>query len=236
MKLFNLVALTAFASLSVFPAISAEAQIVWVGGVSSDVFDVANWDLSASAVTTIEPDVSIGDDVVIGPGPFANSPIIPDLPAQQRLQLDDGYTLTLDAATLGIAGNDGVGGAPGTANGPTVNIINGAAFDPFFVVNDVKVFIDGTSSATFGGGGNPINLSTVDLSPGATLAFLAETPADYLAEHLSKTTVNGAAAVSDVNILVASDGSAGSVITVVPEPSSLTLAVIAGLALVRRRR
>lgn len=236
MKLLNFVTLITLAGLFSFLATPATAQIVWVGGVSSDVFDVSNWDLSSSTVTTIEPDVSIADNVMIGPGPFANSPIIPELPGQQRLQLDDGYSLTLDATTLGIEGNDGVGGATGTTDGPTVNIINGASFNPFFVVNDVKVVIDGTSSATFGGGGNPINLSTVDLSPGSTLAFLAETPSDFLAEHLAKTTVNGAAAVPDVNILVASDGAAGSIITVIPEPSSMTLAFMAGIALIRRRR
>ncbi|MCA9169742.1 MAG: hypothetical protein KDB23_18840, partial [Planctomycetales bacterium] len=101
-------------------AAQAQGQLVWVGGVSTDMFDVANWDLSATAVTTLAPNVSVSDNVLIGPGPFANNPIIPELDAQQRFQLDDGYSFTLDGATLGVAGNDGVGGATDTTNGPTV--------------------------------------------------------------------------------------------------------------------
>lgn len=215
----------------------ATAQVVWVGGVSSDVFDEANWDLSASSVTVIDPNVSVSDNIVIGPGPFANGPVIPEVDAQQRLQLADGFTFTLDGATLNAAGNDGVGGEAGSMNGPTVQVINGAAFNPFFVVNDVKVFIDATSSARFGGGGNPINLSTIDLAVGATLAFVNEPPANYLAEHLSKTTVNGVPAVDGVNITVVGDGASGSIITAVPEPSSMLLGLLAigGLLATRRR-
>ena len=210
------------------------AQITWVGSVSDDIFDEANWDLSGSAVTMIDPNVSIMDDVLIGAGPFTNSPVIPQLDGQQRFQLDDGQTLTV-AGNLGIAGNDGVGGAPGTTNGPTVNVIDGGHFAPFFVVNDVKVNIDGTSSATFGGGGNPINLSTLDLTSGSLLTFLAETPDQYRAEHLSKTMVDGVAGIEGVNLSIASDGANGSVITVVPEPSGVLLGLLGGLALFCRR-
>ena len=217
-------------------AMSAQAQIIWVGDVSNDIFDEANWNLTNSSVTLIDPDVTIADDAVIGPGPFANDPLIPELAGQQRFQLDDGKVLTLNGATLTVAGNEGVGGAPGTTNGPTVEVIGGGQFDPFFVVNDVKVKIDATSTATFGGGGNPINLSTVDLTPGAVLAFLAETPDAYRTEHLSKTFVLGAPAVEGVNVAIASDGANGSIITVIPEPSSITLALLGLFAVTAFRR
>jgi hypothetical protein len=226
----------AVAVICVVLPMQASANVIWVGGSSTDVFEEANWDLSGSAVTIVDPNVSIMDDVLIGPGPFANDPVIPDVSGQQRLQLGDGYTLTVDSALLSVAGNDGVGGEPGSANGPTVDVINGAQFNPFFVVNDVLVNIDAVSSATFGGGGNPINLSTLDLTPGASLAFLAEDPAAYVAEHLSKTFVSGSPAVDGVNITIASDGAAGSVITAIPEPSSLVLACLAALVLLGRRR
>lgn len=39
-------------------------------------------------------------------------------------------------------------------DGPTVHVVHGGQYNPFLVVNDVEVLIDGTSSATFGGGGN----------------------------------------------------------------------------------
>lgn len=214
----------------------AAAEISWVGSVSTDVFDEANWDLSGSTVSMIEPNVSIADNLLIGAGPFDFSPIIPELSGQQRLQLDDGFSLTLNGGTLGIEGNDGVGGAPDTMNGPTVFVNSGAQFNPFFVVNDVKVMIDGSSSATFGGGGNPINLSTLDLQPGATVTFLAEDIAAYNAEHLIKTFVNGSPAVEGVNLTIMSDGGAGSIITAVPEPTTLTLTALAGLGLLSTRR
>lgn len=216
--------------------VHAPANVIWVGDSSTDVFDEANWDLSGSAVTVIDPNVSIMDDVLIGPGPFTNDPVIPNVANQQRLQLGDGYGLTLDSTLLSVEGNDGVGGEPGSAAGPTVSVVNGAEFNPFFVVNDVLVNIDAMSSATFGGGGNPINVSTVDMTPGATLAFLAEDPAAYLNEHLGKTFVSGSPAVDGGNIMLVSDGAAGSVITAIPEPSSLMLACLAGLGLLARRR
>ena len=218
-----------------FP-VTAQAEIVWLGGVSNDIFDEANWDLTNSMVTLIDPNVSIPDDALIGPGPFANDPVIPEVDGQQRFQLDDGKLLTLQGVSLTAAGNDGVGGAAGTTDGPTVMVLDGAQFDPFFVVNDVMVNIDDTSTATFGGGGNPINLSTVDLSPGAVLAFLNETPDAYRTEHLSKTTVLGVAADEGINVLIDSDGATGSVITAIPEPSSIVLAALGLLSLLSFRR
>ena len=105
------------------------------------------------------------------------------------------------------------------------------------IVNDIALSIDATSSAIFGGGGNPINLSTVDMVPGATLAFLAETPAAFMAEHLGKLTINGQAAVDGVNIEINTfNGASGSIITVIPEPSTSVLVGLAGLALLSRRR
>lgn len=222
--------------LCAISSVAAQAEITWVGGASTDIFDEANWDLSNSSVTVIDPNVTISDDAVIGPGPFANDPVIPEVPNQQRFQLDDGKTLTLDSVTLTVDGNDGVGGVPGTADGPKVDVIGGGQFDPFFVVNDVLVNIDDVSSATFGGGGNPINLSTVDLTPGAVLSFLNETPDAYRTEHLSKTFVLGAPAIEGANITIAGDGAAGSIITAIPEPSSMVLATFGMLALLSFRR
>ena len=106
-------------------------------------------------------------------------------------------------------------------------------------MNAVALDIDGTSSATFGGGGNPINLSTVNLTDGAVLAFLNETPGAFATEHLSKVTVDGAPAVDGVNIMIESfNGNLGSRITVIPipEPSSILLSALAGFGLLIRRR
>ena len=210
----------------IFCVSATMADISWVGGTSTDVFDESNWDLSGSSVTAIDENVNIADNVFIGSGPFANNPVIPDLGGQVRLQLDDGFTLSVDGGQIVYAGNDGVGGAPGTSNGPTVNVINGAHFQPFFVVNDVHVNVDSMSTAVFGGGGNPVNsgtagMSTINLQPGARLEFLAETDTDFRAEHLSKILVNGAPAVEGTNLNVFANG-AGSIVTA-PGPRHYTV-------------
>ena len=221
-------------ALLTFPA---QAVITWVGSTSTDIFEDTNWDLTGSSVTEITENVSIEDDVFIGAGPFDNAPIIPDLGGQVRFQLADGKTLTLDGGTLDIAGNDGVGGAPGTSDGPAVMVLGGGAFNPFFVVNDVKVSLDGTSTARFNGGGNPVNISTVDLAPGAVFTFNGETPEAFTNEHLGKFTVNGAAAVVGDNITLVTNGAAGSIVTAIPEPSSALFVLLAGIGvLIGRRR
>ncbi|MCA9189148.1 MAG: hypothetical protein R3E01_00150 [Pirellulaceae bacterium] len=225
----------------------ARAAIQWVGGTSSDVFDEGNWDLSGSGVVAIDPDMTIADDVLIGAGPFANNPEIPNEGGQVRFQLADGNTLTIDGGTLSYVagGNDGVGGeATADAdisndgiNGPIVNVINGGHFQPFFVTNDVRVNVDGTSSLTFGGGGNPVNNSSVNLQPGATMTFLAETPEAFNTEHLAKILIAGAPAVQDLNFTLAPLDATGSVITaIVPEPSVLALLLPALIAMVGRRK
>ncbi len=214
---------------------TSQAVVVWTGATSADPFDESNWDLSASSVTLIDENVSIADDVTITGGAVT----IPDLVGQGRFQIGNGFTLTLDNSILGVVNNDGAGGEP-AGTGIQIDVTNGSQFNPFFVANNVAVDIDGTSSATFGGGGNPVNIATINLTDGAVLAFLAETPAAFIAEHLSKVTVDGLPAVEGGNILVeAFNGASGSRVTVipVPEPSSILLTGLAGLGfLIRRRR
>jgi len=226
---------TLIMSLSAVATLSSQAVILWTGATSADPFDDTNWDFSGSGVAAVDPNVSIADNVTITNGNVT----IPDLPAQGRLQIGNGFTMTLDNTILGVANNDGTGGEPG-GTGIQIDVTNGSQFNPFFVVNNVAVDIDATSSATFGGGGNPINIATVNLTDGAVLSFLNETRAAFLAEHLSKVTVDGAPAVDGVNVLVEDIvGTPGSRVTVIPipEPSSIFLTAFAGLGfLVRRRR
>jgi hypothetical protein len=191
----------------------AHADIIWTGTTSNDVFDESNWDFTGSSVTTIDPNVTIEDNLVIANA--ANPVEIPDIGGQGRLQLGDGWSLTVDNSSLTSLGNDGVGGVPGTFNGPTIRVINGGAFNPYFIVNDVHLEIVQWSSATFGGPGNPVNLSSIDLLPNGTLAFLDETVQEYINEHLNKTTVAGVPAIIGVNITAVSDGLNGSIIEVI---------------------
>ena len=228
--------LATLATLAVFAAFlcPSQAAIVWTGATSTDPFDDTNWDFSGSGVSAVDSNVSVADDISIINGSIE----IPNLNGQQRLQLGNGFTMTLDNSTLGLVagGNDGTGGQPGST-GMSINLTNGSQFNPFFIVNAVSLDIDSTSSATFGGGGNPVNISTINLTFGSTLSFRAETPAAFTAEHLGKITVDGAPAVDGVNIQIAPfNGASGSVITAIPEPSSAVLLGFAGLALMLRRR
>jgi hypothetical protein len=147
-----------------------------------------------------------------------------------RFQIGDGFTMTLDNSILGLVagGNDGVGGEP-AGTGVTVNVTSGSQLNPFFIVNAVTVNVDASSSASFGGGGTPINLSTVSLAPGSslTLASLAE-----FTEQGTKIFVNGVSFASNSTIL----NSSGNTGTAIPEPSGLALLGLAGLACLFRRR
>jgi len=109
--------------------------------------------------------------------------------------------------------NDGVGGSNPTSR-VTIHLTNGSAFNPFFITNGVTLKIDATSATTLGGGGTPIHTNCrIHLTPGATLAFKAETPDACRSEHLNKINVNGMPAVEGVNITVDPfNGKNGSII------------------------
>ncbi|MEZ6015924.1 MAG: sulfatase-like hydrolase/transferase [Planctomycetota bacterium] len=198
-------------------ALAGTPDIRWTGAIDSDVFAEGNWDLTQSATTTIDPNVTIDDDVIVAGA--VNAAAIPEVggAAQQRFQLADGRTLTIDGGAFSALGNDGVGGS-GAASQVTIDVRNSGTFAPFFIVNGVHLQVDGTSQATFGGGGNPVNGSTIELAQGAVLRFLDEDPGAFTSEHLSKVTVAGAPAVVGVNLIVVSDGATGCVVTTAVSP------------------
>ena len=185
---------------------AAHADVVWTGAVDDDIFDEANWDLTNSTVTVIDENVPIFDDIVI-----ANAPapvMIAGTGAFPRFEIGDGFTMTIDNSTVVAPGFGGIGSSPGAA-GVNLFAVNGTQLTLQYIVNQTALQIDGTSTAKFKGGDNPINLSFVDLLFGCQLEFTNETPAQYLAEHLVKTTVNGQPAVDGVNISVTPAGATG---------------------------
>ena len=220
---------TAEWSFEVYEAGAAPAGIVWTGTNGTDIFDEGNWDLSNSTVTVIDPNVSIEDDVV-----FSNAIVdIPQLDAQQRFQVASGFTITVDNSTISLSGgsNDGIGGPPGATlpagpAGPTLNVVNGSSLEVFFIVNGTTLNVDSTSSATLGGGGNPVNISVIDLEPGATLTFTSETIDQFNTEHLSKLTIGGAAAEEGVNFTIESDGNSGSIIKTITAAEAPALSIV----------
>ncbi|NCG27259.1 MAG: hypothetical protein GWP42_06935 [Verrucomicrobiales bacterium] len=194
--------------------------ITWSGVEGTDIFEESNWDLANSDVEIIDPNVSIEDDVFIIDAIVE----IPQVSAQQRFQVASGYTITVDNSTIRLTGgsNDGIGGPPGFRlpagpEGPTMNIINGSSYESYFIVNGVQMNVDATSSATFGGGGNPVNISAINLEPGSSLTFLRETIDAFNAEHLSKITIGGVPAEEWINYTIESDGAEGCVITTISD-------------------
>ena len=143
----------------------------------------------------------------------AGTPTLPELPGQGAFRIADGHSLTLDNSETIAVGNDGYGGEPGTLVGITINVSNGSHFRTFFIVNEVKLKVDSTSMVTFGGGGNPVNLSTVDIASGAMVFFLLEDVQAFTSEHLSKFSVEGVPAVIGGNLLVVSDGATGCILS-----------------------
>ena len=194
-------------------AAPAHADLVWTGAVSNDVFDEANWDLSGTTVTLVDPNVSIDDDIqVVG---AAQALELMDLPGQGRFQLAEGRNLVLDGSDWVELGNDGIGGAPGATIGADIWLLNGSHLRTYFIVNRIRLRIGSLCKATFDGGGDPINLSKVSLTAGATLVFTNETVTDFLNEHLAKVSVDGTPGVVGVNLDVVAEGTTGCRVTVI---------------------
>ena len=216
LTMFRLVQATALLSISVLLVTPAGADIFWTGATSNDIFDETNWDLTQSTVTVIDLDVTIDDDIYI-----VNATATVEIPnnggGQNRFQVGDGFTLTIDNSIVTVLGNDGIGGAPGASAGPIVQLINGAGLTVFFITNSTDLQVGTGCMAAFLGAATPINGSAVDLTSNTWLHFVNETVADYIAEHLKKTTVDGAPAVVDVNVGVMTDGSAGSIVSAISQ-------------------
>ena len=227
--------IAAFLSLSSF---FCHGAVTWTGNVGTDIFDGSNYSGLPNGLV-LGPNVTVEDDIT-----FSNATVtIPQVSAQQRFQVASGFTMTVDGSNFSLTGgsNDGIGGAPGSKlpagpAGPTLNIINGSSLEAFFIVNGGQMYVDGTSSVTLGGGGNPVNISSIDLDTGATLSFTRETIAQFNAEHLSKITINGTAAQEGLNFTIDALGAAGSTITAIPEPSAGLLGAIGCIVLLLRRR
>jgi hypothetical protein len=207
-------ALVALACTGIASTQAASAQIVWTGATGPGIFQDANWDFTASTVTTVDYTIPIADNVeFIGPGQEAR---IGELPGQEAFTVAEGFGVVIDNMRVFAAGNDGISSESSGGLGIDVRLVNGASLEPFFVSNNTNVDIDSTSQLILGGSATPINGSTVNLTFGARLEFLLEEPDDFRSEHLSKVTVDGAPAVEGVNIAVDAVGLQGSVVTVLP--------------------
>jgi hypothetical protein len=135
--------------------------------------------------------------------------------------------LTLQDATANPTGINASGGSS------TINLVNSSWTSTFLAFN-VEVSLDGTSSLTHTGAGDPINsqggeATRVNLVNGSqlTLASVAE-----FTEQGDEIFIDGVAFNDDPSLLVFE----GNTATAVPEPSTGFLVALAGLVLLRRQR
>ena len=174
---------------------TSQAALTWTGAADgASLYNETNWLDHAGSIPAAD---------TINPG----EPITADTGG--LIEINSG-TGTPDA--FGDHFRTGVGNAINIGGGKTLASINTAgmgqdtAFDNPLVdatlTNGATVYVqfavnyafvlDGGSTLRFKGGGNPLNVATVDLvDTNSVLQFDAETLADFINEHASNVTVNG---------------------------------------------
>lgn len=143
----------------------------------------------------------------------------------------------------------------------SLSLVNGASLNSTFVSNGggagaLTITLDGGSTLTLGGNGNPLNNAVVDLLDfDSLLQFSAETidsflffasPSGEQGEHFGKITFQGddlifgsdpfAFEAGDNALATEFNGGSGVQIQAIPEPAITLLGGLGLLALVRRRR
>ncbi|MGB0992209.1 MAG: PEP-CTERM sorting domain-containing protein [Akkermansiaceae bacterium] len=234
-------------ALSAIAATTCNASVIWTGATDDDIFNDANWNFAGAVngTTAIDPNPTIiSEDLVItgaivqgANGSFG------------ALLIDDGFSLTVDNSSLTMSGTSGISGiddGAGTAriNAPaSVNILNGSGVSIQFASIGVDLNVDGTSSITFRGGGDPVNSQVEDtklnLAAGAQVTF-ANTGelADQLNDAGTGDIFVDGVLVTDLNkdLLLSTTDDLTYTALAVPEPSSSALLALGGLALIVRRR
>jgi hypothetical protein len=210
--------------------IASHASVVWTGATNNDFYNDANWDFSGAVngTTAINPSTDINEDLVISGAA--------GLTGGGRLDLGAGYSITLTNSSF--APNSGVNGlVDGDPSNSVLNVLGGSSMTSTWLTEGMTLNVDGTSSYTLRGAGDPINSqsekTTINLTPGAqlTLASVAE-----FTEQGADIMVNGVSFATDNSILTFSGNTATAVGTAIPEPSGIALIGLAGLAMMLRRR
>ena len=240
MKLTFLLPLTLAASVA-----TSNAVITWTAGdqTGADFYDIANWDTSSAIPSPTD------DNMVI-----SGVTITENSAAFSGIEIGNGFSLSLDAASFTFINNNGFAGvdddaATAASTGPTsvLNLSNGSFVSAQFITLGMEVFIDSSSELVLRGGGDPINsqleVSYIRLSEGGKLTL--PTRAEFneqIADTGAANSIfvnNVAVDASNIDTLFtfATNGSfVTATATAVPEPSTTILAGLAGLGLVLRRR
>lgn len=193
-------------------AVSLSAQTIeWNGaGDGMSLFQEANWVITAGTIGaagvgdappagTVDGNVAVAANVMIPsgtPGGAAGAAPNFDIGSGKNLSMSSGV-LRMNA--VGVRGESGGGNRPMIMTGDSHAIVQ-------YLVRMAPT-LDDTSSILLNGGGNPLNPApTTMLSTGARLQFNAETPTQFVTEHLGKVNVNGIAGTVGTDPLVFEPG------------------------------
>lgn len=243
-------------AIAVTSASTSSADIIFTGIVNGDIFNDANYVQVVAGVTSPLPDGTIdpfqGANAVNGIDDFTGVNVIFDAanigtaPAPIDLNGEEFNISNNNLVVTGLTLDTDNGGL--VLGGGTATVTDGAISSQF--LNNADVVLN-NSSLTLLGSGNPVAAgSTIDLlDAGSTLNFLAESTTDAVSEHAGAILVGGVAAVFGSDPLVAETGDnaiivasgSGSVVTgiftsAIPEPTSSTLLILAGLGCLATRR
>ena len=234
------------------PATQA-AQITWDGGGDGQsTFQEENWvvtDDTGSATLNglvgsnppadfINGATPVQADVVVGGSGAAGGAI----GAGNHFDLGDGFSLTIsDNASFRMqleSFGNGPRGIRGVIDGATESLIiqDSAAVFSQFLLNLTASMTDAATLTLGGGGVNSLNNTTLDLAADWTGSVTWTNFNVTGTSIFDKITVGGAPAIEGLNVLVVSNGSSGSVLTVIPEPASLVLLGLGGLTIMAGRR
>ncbi|QDU88548.1 hypothetical protein Pla175_19260 [Pirellulimonas nuda] len=195
------------------------ATLTWSGGGDGQTFShTANW-LGTPTGGMIDVASLVDTYVVNSAANIAN--------VFANLEFRAGGRLEMSAGDLDVLANGdfGLGRVESPPSFGSILLTGGRLSARYLA--EMNVAIGGDATLSLSGPTNPVNTSTVDLlGSGATVHFLNETPAAFVSEHLTKFTVQGAAAVLGLNLQVVGDGNAGSLVTLlIPTAATVQLLV-----------
>lgn len=196
------------------PRLTADTYEWTAGGDGVSIYQEANWTLDGNGTTAIpqiDPNVAIGHDLVVTGGiPGGGGG------GSAHLRLGNSGSLAVEAGVFRMAMGAAAGiHADGTIGGARSSVrISGTGELLAQFLGDQSVVMDGASTLTLYGGGDPLNNSVVALagSWSGEIRFLAESVADVQAEHFPKITLDGGPLQLGGNVELIDDGGGGAVL------------------------
>jgi len=189
----------------------------WDGSTSNDVFVETNWSNAGSVdIPLINPDADIAEDLIINSGTPGGASGFTG-----NLQLGGG-SLTMTGGTLT---GDADAGIKSFSSGTVKSSFDMSAFsqaDLKFLKDLTMTMSDSALLTLTGSGTYPINACDVDLAADfvGNIFFENKIASDIIADVLPMITVDGAAAVSDINVVVTDQPGGGCLLVAgsAPEP------------------